>query len=82
MTISHNNIITSIEDDFVDHRILSYEEIFFFDDNDIESLKTVGSFSNEVVFKPFDLKHQPDFASSSWVCFLGYPYGLGLEYPF
>lgn len=45
-------------------------------------MKTVGTFSNEVFFKPFDPKSQPDLASLSWLYFSGYPFGLGLKYPF
>lgn len=81
MIVSRKNILASTDDDFIDQRILSikYDEICSFDDDNIESLKTVGTFSNESLFKPFDLKYQPDFASSSWVCFPGYHFGLGLK---
>lgn len=71
MTVSRKDILASSVDDFVDQRILSYDEICSFDNDDIESLKAVGAFSNKVFFKPFDPKLQPDLASSSWVCFLG-----------
>ena len=63
--VSHKNMLAYTKDDFVDQSILSYDKIYSFDDDDIESLKTVGTFSTEVVFKPFDLKHQTDFASLS-----------------
>lgn len=82
MNVSRKDILASSGADFIDQRILSYDEICSFDDDDIKSLKTVGTFSNEVFFKPFDPKSQPDLASLSWLYFSGYLFGLGLKYPF
>ena len=82
MTLFRKNILAPFEDDFVDQKILSYNEICSFDDDDNESLKSVGAFSKDVVFKPFNVKSQPDFISSSWICFPGYLFSLGLRYPF
>lgn len=50
MTVYHKDFLASTEDDFIDQRILSYDEISSFNDDDIKSLKMVGAFSNEVVF--------------------------------
>ena len=83
MTLSCNNIFfIPSEDDFVDQKILSYYEICSFDDNCIQSLKSVSAFSESSLFKPFIAKYQPDFISSSWVCFPEYPFSLGLKYLF
>ena len=69
MTISHKNILPPHKDDFVDQNILSHDEIFSFDEDDIESLKYTDAFSNDATLKPCNLKYQPDFISSYWVCF-------------
>lgn len=82
MTLSHKNIIAPSEDKFVDQKILSYDKICSFDEDDIESLKSVDTFSNDAVFKPFNSKYQPDFVSTSWVFFPEYLISLGLKYPF
>lgn len=39
MSISRKDILKSSGDDFIDQRILSYDEICSFNDDDIESLK-------------------------------------------
>ena len=82
MTLSRKNILAPSEDDFFYQKILSYDEICSFDDDDIELLKSDEAFSNDDVFKPFNKKYQPDFVSSCWVCFPEYPFSLGLKYPF
>lgn len=79
---SKKSIIVVPNDDFVDQKALSYEETCSFDDNDTESLKSVGDFSTCAVFRPFDSKIQPDIVSSSWVFFLEYSTSLGLSYSF
>lgn len=40
------------------------------------------SFPHNTVFRPYDPLIQPDFISPSWVCFLEYPFYLGLKFPF
>ena len=79
---SRANIIAILDDDFVDLKILSYEETYTFDDNSIEALNSFGTFPADTVFKPFDVRIQPYFISSIWVCFPEYPFTLGLSYPF
>lgn len=44
--------------------------------------KSWWSFSPDTLFKPYDPLIQPNFISSSWVCFPEYPFSLGLKFPF
>lgn len=81
-TRSHTNVIVVPDDDFVDHKALSYEENCTFDDNDIKDMKSDGAFPIGTVFRSFDARIQPDFVSSSWLCLPEYPFILGLSYLF
>ena len=79
---SRASVVTSPENDFSDQAILSYDEVFSFDDEYMESLKAIGDFPSDVVFRPFDATVQLDFVSPMWVCFPEYPFTLGLTYPY
>lgn len=82
IVVSLKNILALSDDDFIDQGILSYEETCSFGDDDIESLGLNGAFPSKVVFRPFDPLIQLEFVSPTWVCFLEYPFSLGLKYPF
>ena len=79
---SRVSIVSSPENDFSDQAILSYDEVCSFNDEDMESLKAIGAFPFDVVFWPFEATVEPDFGSPTWVCFIEYPFTLGVTYPF
>lgn len=79
---SHASIIALPDDDFIDQKIMSYDETCSFDNEDIESLKSNGDFPFDATFKSFDALDQLDFISPTWIFFLEYPFSLGLMYPF
>lgn len=72
------NIIAIPDEDFC--RLEAPSCTFY--DNSIEALSLLGTFPTSTVFKPFDVRIQPDFISSVWLCFPKYPLTLGLVYPF
>ncbi|MFS7935791.1 hypothetical protein Hanom_Chr05g00407721 [Helianthus anomalus] len=41
-----------------------------------------SAFPTGVVIRPFDREVRSDASSNEWVCFLTYPFSLGLRYPF
>ena len=51
---SRTSILAPSDEDFVDQKLLIYEETNSFDDDAIESLKTSEGFPANTVFKPFD----------------------------
>ena len=57
MTLSHQNILAPLADSFITHTILPYDEICSFDEDDVESLKLVGAFFEDAIFKPFNPKY-------------------------
>lgn len=81
-THPRTSIIDVPDNHFVDQKILTDEKTFSFDDNNIEAPKYIRAFPAGAIFRPFDAKIQPDFVSSSWVCFPEYHLYLGLSYPF
>ena len=82
VTRSRTNNIAAIDYEFINQKALSYDETCTFDDNDIDALKLVGAFPTSTILIPFDARIQPDFVSSSWLCFPEYPLTLGRSYPF
>lgn len=79
---SHISILAPFEEDFVDQKLLDYEETCSFNNYDIRSLKANGDFSTSTIFKPFDALFQPNVISPTWVCFPQFPFSFGLTYPF
>ncbi|MFS8007488.1 hypothetical protein Hanom_Chr14g01261551 [Helianthus anomalus] len=53
-----------------------------FDNVDIAELKASGAFSDKAVIRPFDRTLRSDVSPNEWICFLAYPFSLGLRYPF
>ncbi|MFS8018171.1 hypothetical protein Hanom_Chr15g01388981 [Helianthus anomalus] len=60
----------------------SEKEICSFNNADITTLKDSGAFPVVVIIRPFDREVRSDAESNEWVCFLAYPFSLGLRYPF
>ncbi|KAM0044286.1 hypothetical protein Hdeb2414_s0010g00351401 [Helianthus debilis subsp. tardiflorus] len=58
------------------------KEVCSFDNADIAALRTSGAFPAGAVIRPFDREVRSDFYSDEWVCFLAYPFSIGLQYPF
>ncbi|MFS7945179.1 hypothetical protein Hanom_Chr06g00521121 [Helianthus anomalus] len=58
------------------------QEICSFDNVDIAALRSSGDFPDGVIFQPFDRDLRSDVPSSEWICFLAFPFTLGLRFPF
>ncbi|KAJ0448542.1 hypothetical protein HanLR1_Chr17g0676601 [Helianthus annuus] len=58
------------------------KEIYSFNNADIVSLKESGAFPTGAIIRSFDREVRSNVASNEWVCFLAYPFSLGLRYPF
>ncbi|KAJ0681582.1 hypothetical protein HanPI659440_Chr16g0637601 [Helianthus annuus] len=58
------------------------KEVCSFDNADIAALKASGAFPAGAVIRPFDREDRSDVYSDEWVCFLAYPFSIGLRYPF
>ncbi|KAM0036237.1 hypothetical protein Hdeb2414_s0014g00423971 [Helianthus debilis subsp. tardiflorus] len=57
-------------------------EICSFNNADIAPSNDSGAFPAGVIIRPFDREVRSDAVSNEWVCFLAYPFSLGLRYPF
>ncbi|KAK9069355.1 hypothetical protein SSX86_011258 [Deinandra increscens subsp. villosa] len=70
--------------DFVDQGFIPVksEESCRFTDIDVKDLKESGQFPSNAVFFPFDPRLKADWVSTTWVCFLLYPFQLGMSFPF
>jgi hypothetical protein len=70
--------------DFIDQKIIprSSEEICLFNHRDFEALSKSNAFPKNTVFKPVDRNDKADFKSKTWVCFLQFPFTIGMSYPF
>ena len=84
MTRSQSSIAAEVLDDFIDQGFLDYfgSEQCLFSDNDIDRLRSDGSFPIEWKFRAFSPRLKADLSSPTWVCFNAYPFNLGLSYPF
>ncbi|MFS7911181.1 hypothetical protein Hanom_Chr02g00115031 [Helianthus anomalus] len=58
------------------------KEVCSFDNVDIAALRASGAFPVDAIIRPFDREVQSDVSSNEWVCFLAYPFSIGLRYPF
>lgn len=52
---SHASILAPSKDDFVDQKLLAYEETCSFNNDDNVSLKANGAFLADTIFKSFDV---------------------------
>ncbi|KAF5767404.1 hypothetical protein HanXRQr2_Chr14g0623961 [Helianthus annuus] len=57
-------------------------EICSFDNVDIAALRSSGAFPDGAIFRPFDRYLRSEVSSSEWLCFLAFPFTLGLRFPF
>lgn len=81
-TRSRGTIIAIPDDDFTNHKILSYEETWTITNDDIEILNSSRTFPVGTIFRSFDARIKPNFISSTWVYLPEYPFTLRLSYPF
>ncbi|KAJ0612037.1 hypothetical protein HanHA300_Chr01g0022661 [Helianthus annuus] len=58
------------------------KEVCSFDFADIAALRASGALPPGAIFHPFDREVRSDVSSDKWVCFLAYPFSIGLRYPF
>ncbi|KAJ0681627.1 hypothetical protein HanPI659440_Chr16g0638201 [Helianthus annuus] len=58
------------------------KEVCAFDNADIAALRASGAFPDKAIIRPFDRSVCSDVSSREWICFLAYPFSLGLRYPF
>jgi hypothetical protein len=74
----------AIVKDFVDQKIIprNSDELCLFDHRDIEALLKSNAFPKNAIIKPFDRNDKADFKSKTWVCFLHFPFSIGMTYPF
>ncbi|KAM0055766.1 hypothetical protein Hdeb2414_s0006g00210021 [Helianthus debilis subsp. tardiflorus] len=69
---------------FTNQNLLKHpeKEVCSFDDADIAARRASGAFPDGAVIFPFDRTLRSDVSSKEWICFLAYPFSLGLRYPF
>ncbi|KAJ0554630.1 hypothetical protein HanPSC8_Chr08g0341511 [Helianthus annuus] len=60
----------------------SEKEVCSFDNADIAALRASGAFPVGAIIRPFDRNIRSDVSSKEWICFLAYPFSIGLRYPF
>ncbi|KAJ0898924.1 hypothetical protein HanRHA438_Chr08g0362381 [Helianthus annuus] len=58
------------------------KEVCSFDNADIAALRASGAFPVDAIICPFDREVRSDVSSDEWMCFLAYPFSIGLRYPF
>ncbi|MFS7911194.1 hypothetical protein Hanom_Chr02g00115191 [Helianthus anomalus] len=58
------------------------KEVCSFDNADIAAIRASGAFPVDAIIRPFDREVQSDVSSNEWVCFLAYPFSIGLRYRF
>ncbi|MFS7938973.1 hypothetical protein Hanom_Chr05g00446121 [Helianthus anomalus] len=57
-------------------------EVCTFDNAYLSALRSSGIFLDGAVFRPFDRDLQLDASSTEWLCFLAFPFTLGLQFLF
>ncbi|MFS7979293.1 hypothetical protein Hanom_Chr10g00925641 [Helianthus anomalus] len=69
---------------FVNQNLISHpgKEVCSFNNADIAALRNSGGFPDKEIIRPFDRCIRSDVSSNEWICFLAYPFSLGLRYPF
>jgi hypothetical protein len=69
---------------FTDQKIIprTNEETCLFDHRDIAALSKTNAFPKSAIIKPFDRDDKADLKSDTWVCFLHFPFSIGMTYPF
>jgi hypothetical protein len=70
--------------EFTDQGILacSAEETCLFDDKQISALLETDAFPKNTSIKAYNPKDKSDLISEKWICFLHYPFSIGMKYPF
>jgi hypothetical protein len=70
--------------EFIDQKIItpSAEETCLFDNKQIEALLKTEAFPSDTNIKAFNPKDKADLVSEKWICFLHYPFSIGMRYPF
>ncbi|MFS8022695.1 hypothetical protein Hanom_Chr16g01442531 [Helianthus anomalus] len=58
------------------------KEVYSFDNADIAALRVSDAFPADAIIHLFDREVRSDVSSDEWVCFLAYPFSIGLRYPF
>ncbi|MFS7919004.1 hypothetical protein Hanom_Chr03g00207841 [Helianthus anomalus] len=58
------------------------KEVCSFDNAEIAALKASGAFPTGAIIRAFDQNIRSDASSDEWVCFLAYPFSIGLRYLF
>lgn len=76
--------VPKLSSDFKDQLILDFseEETCNFGNDEITGLRKSRVFPEGTVFRSFDPNTKADLMSSIWVCFLSYPFSIGMTYPF
>ncbi|KAJ0447853.1 hypothetical protein HanHA89_Chr17g0709991 [Helianthus annuus] len=69
---------------FVEQNLLKDPEkkVCSFDNADIATLRASDAFPAGAIIRPFDRNIRSDVSSKEWICFLAYPFSIGLRYPF
>ncbi|KAJ0935388.1 hypothetical protein HanRHA438_Chr03g0118771 [Helianthus annuus] len=55
-------------------------EICTFDNVDIAALRSSGAFPDGDIIRPYDRRVRSDVSSSEWLCFLAFPFSIGLMF--
>ncbi|MFS7917147.1 hypothetical protein Hanom_Chr03g00185581 [Helianthus anomalus] len=65
---------------FEDQRLFKEpeKEVCSFDNADITAIRASGAFPVDAIIRPFDREVRLDASSNKWVCFLSYPFSIGL----
>ncbi|KAJ0809050.1 hypothetical protein HanPI659440_Chr01g0010341 [Helianthus annuus] len=58
------------------------KDVCSFNNADIAALKASRAFPSGATIRPFDREVRSVVYSDEWVCFLAYPFSIGLRYPF
>ncbi|MFS7911723.1 hypothetical protein Hanom_Chr02g00121461 [Helianthus anomalus] len=68
---------------FTPQNLLQYpkKEVCTFDNAYLSALCSSGIFQDGIVFRPYDQDLRSDASSREWLCFLAFPFTLGLRFP-
>ncbi|KAJ0847739.1 hypothetical protein HanPSC8_Chr13g0548731 [Helianthus annuus] len=69
---------------FVNQNLISHpgKEVCSFNNADIAALRNSSAFPDKAIIRPFDRSIRSDVSSNELICFIAYPFSLGLQYPF
>jgi hypothetical protein len=76
--------IKDTHSDFEPQHLLAHpeSEISTFSDLEVSRLLASGAFPATTAIRAHDAQVMSDFISTTWVCFLAYPFTIGFKYPF